>query len=138
MRRGPPGGFTLANRLTLTHGIPWRTAQIIAGRYVRQAVDSGLRPGEPDAALLRSCAAEFDYDIDAADDLLSEAFDVDRGLRAKLSEGSTHPDRVRELLAAQQTELATLGAAWTRRADHRADAARRRDALLAAWNQQLS
>ncbi len=28
------GGFTLANLLTLRAGVPWRTAQVVAGRYI--------------------------------------------------------------------------------------------------------
>ncbi|MFJ8002335.1 argininosuccinate lyase [Streptomyces sp. NPDC096310] len=128
------GGFTLANRLTLTYGIPWRTSQIIAGRYVRHAVRRELRPGEPDAALLRDCAAESGHPIDALDALgalLAEAFDVDHGLRAKQSAGSTHPQRVRELLAGQGVELDALGAAWAGHAARRAAAEGRRDAALA-------
>ncbi|MGX1914112.1 lyase family protein [Streptomyces phaeochromogenes] len=127
------GGFTLANRLTLDHGIPWRTAQIVVGRYVRRAVEQGLRPDAPDAGLLRACAAESGHRIDtgAVAELLVEAFDVDHGLRAKQSDGSTHPDRVRDLLAAQDAELAALDEEWRQRADRRTEAARRRDDLLA-------
>ncbi len=43
------GGFTLANRLTLDCGIPWRTAQIVAGRYVKRAVEQGLRADRPES-----------------------------------------------------------------------------------------
>ncbi|MEU8874115.1 lyase family protein [Streptomyces javensis] len=132
------GGFTLANRLTLTYGVPWRTAQIIAGRYVRHAVRKGMRAGEPDAALLRGCAAESGHDLDDVGDLLVDAFDVDRGLRAKQSAGSTHPDRVRDLLADQDAELDVLGAAWAERAGRRDDATGRRAALLAALGQRSS
>lgn len=126
------GGFTLANRLTLTCGIPWRTAQIIAGRYVRHAVEKGLRPDRPDAALLRTCATESGYDVGPAEELLAEAFDVDRGLYAKQSEGSAHPDRVRDLLASQESELDALQDQFAHRAERRAAAAVHRDTLLAA------
>lgn len=37
------GGFTLANRLTLRGGIPWRTAQVIAGRYIRRCSPPAVR-----------------------------------------------------------------------------------------------
>ncbi|WP_051886286.1 argininosuccinate lyase [Streptomyces hygroscopicus] len=138
------GGFTLANRLTLGQGIPWRTAQIIAGRYVRHAVRKGLTSGEPDAALLRDCAAESGCDLDGTGDigdigdLLTAAFDVDRGLRAKRSAGSAHPDRVRDLLAGQDTELDVLGAAWAERAARRAQATGRHGALLTGLGQRSS
>ena len=127
------GGFTLANRLTLAHGIPWRTAQITAGHYVRHAVDRGLRPDEPDADLLCACAAEAGHHVDTgvAAELLGEAFDVDHGLRAKQSDGSTHPDRVRDLLAARSADCSALAAEWDRRAARRTESARHRDALLA-------
>ncbi|MFE3828668.1 lyase family protein [Streptomyces sp. NPDC059092] len=125
------GGFTLANRLTLDCGIPWRTAQVVAGRYVKHAVDRGLRADRPDAALLRTCAAEAGYEAEPAGELLTESFDVDRGLRAKNSEGSAHPDRVKDLLADEERELDRLGAEFTRGAERRAAAARRLDALLA-------
>lgn len=116
------GGFTLANRLTLTCGVPWRTAQIIAGRYVKTSVERGLRPGEPDAALLCAAAAESGHVLDGGEDLgalLAEAFDVDLGLRAKQSAGSAHPQRVRELLAEQSEELDALDAAWADNAARR-------------------
>ncbi|MFE3741852.1 argininosuccinate lyase [Streptomyces sp. NPDC059134] len=125
------GGFTLANRLTLDCGIPWRTAQIIAGRYVRHAVDRGLSAGRPDPALLRACAAESGHTAEPAGDLLAESFDIDRALRAKRSEGSAHPDRVRDLLADQERELKRLEAEFTGRAAHRAAVAGHLSALLA-------
>ncbi|MEU0131319.1 lyase family protein [Streptomyces sp. NPDC006289] len=121
------GGFTLANRLTLECGIPWRTAQIVAGRYVRRAVEKGLRADRPDAELLRACAAESGHEAEPADLLLAESFDIDRGLRAKRSAGSVHPDRVGELLADEERELRRLDAEWSRRATRRTEAARRLD-----------
>ncbi|WP_301130232.1 argininosuccinate lyase [Streptomyces cacaoi] len=138
------GAFTLANRLTLTYAIPWRTAQIIAGQYVKDAVRRGLRPGEPDADLLRDCAAGHGHTLEETEGtgglgaLLAEAFDVDRGLRAKQSAGSTHPGRVRELLAGQEAELEALGAAWAERADRRTAATARREAALAALRRRAA
>ncbi|MGW5868850.1 lyase family protein [Streptomyces sp. NPDC055239] len=117
------GGFTLANRLTLDCRIPWRTAQIVAGRYVKRAVEQGLRADRPDADLLRACAAESGYEAEPAAELLAESFDVDRGLHAKKSAGSTHPDRVGELLADEERELDRLDAEWARRTARRNAAA---------------
>ncbi|MEK8104315.1 hypothetical protein NKG94_02605 [Micromonospora sp. M12] len=35
------GGFSLANTLTLDEGVPWRQAQVIAGRYIVASVGPG-------------------------------------------------------------------------------------------------
>jgi argininosuccinate lyase len=114
------GGFALANRLTLDEGVPWRQAQVIAGRYVVAAIAAGRTPAEPDPDLLRKAAAADGFEV--ADPLrhLTAAFDVDRGLTSLLTSGSAHPDRVAELLAAQRAELASIRADLTARAD-RAD-----------------
>ncbi|MFI9063958.1 argininosuccinate lyase [Streptomyces sp. NPDC053429] len=110
------GGFSLANALTLTEQVPWRTAQVIAGRYVVLAAAAGAAPapGEPD--LLTEAAAEHGVALTAPEALLAAAFDVDLGLRRTVSAGSARPASVRELLRAQREELALLRADWVRRA----------------------
>lgn len=92
------GGFTLANLLTLRGGVPWRQAQVIAGRYVVAAIERELPPAKPDGALLASIAAEAGYQVDGGEALLAEAFTVVGALRAKRSAGSTNPRAVAELL----------------------------------------
>jgi argininosuccinate lyase len=126
------GALTLANRLTLSAGIPWRTAQVVAGRYVTAATRQGRTPAEPDGALLEAIAAEAGYPLAGADRLMAEAFDVDAGLRAKTSAGSTHPDRVRELLEDQEREYAGLSGSWRERAAVVSAAAARLEAELGA------
>ncbi len=119
------GGFTLANLLTLRAGIPWRTAQVLAGRYIVAALERGLRPGQPDGELLGALATAAGHTVDRPGELLAEAFGLDGALRVKCSAGSTHPDSVRDLLAAQEAEYeeveswhddrrATIGAALVR------------------------
>jgi argininosuccinate lyase len=98
------GGFTLANLLTLRAGIPWRTAQVLAGRYIVAALERGLPPAQPDGELLGRLATDAGYTVDGPAELLAEAFALDGALRVKRSTGSTHPDSVRELLAAQAAE----------------------------------
>jgi argininosuccinate lyase len=93
------GGFTLANLLTLHAGLPWRTAQVIAGRYVVEAGERGLPPSGFDATLLATLATAEGFELARPDELLAEAFDVDAALRAKQSDGSTNPDAVRHLPA---------------------------------------
>jgi|GEM_PF-1434139 len=121
------GGFTLANLLTLRAGLPWRQAQVVAGRYVVAAIERGLPPGKPDGALLAAIAADAGHPLGGADEnggtyrdpdggsggtwrhtiaeeLLAEAFTVHGALRAKRSDGSTNPKAVGELLRAQRRE----------------------------------
>ncbi|MGE5828992.1 MAG: argininosuccinate lyase [Micromonosporaceae bacterium] len=116
------GGFTLANRLTVHGGVPWRTAQVIVGRYIVRATERGLAPAQPDGELLASLAAEQGYPVNDPQRLLTEAFDVDAALRVKGSTGSTHPDRVAELLHGQRTQLAEQARAWDARRAAIADA----------------
>ena len=114
------GGLALANRLTLDEGVPWRQAQVIAGRYVVAAIAAGRTPAEPDPGLLRAAAGDDGFEV--ADPLghLTAAFDVDRGLTSLLTSGSANPDRVAELLAVQRAELASIRADLTDRVDRAA------------------
>jgi argininosuccinate lyase len=103
------GGFTLANLLTLHAGIPWRTAQVIAGRYIVAASAQGLPPGKPDGALLVELAAAHGAgEVARADELLAKAFSVDAALGAKRSAGSTNPAAVADVLAAHSSRYAEL------------------------------
>jgi argininosuccinate lyase len=107
------GGFTLANRLALDHGVPWRQAQVIVGGYVRAALAANARPGETAPELLRSVAAEHGCALGDVDQMLRDAFDVDQALAAKQTPGSTHPEAVAALLRAQQDRCRELEAALT-------------------------
>ncbi|WP_086559434.1 argininosuccinate lyase [Streptomyces africanus] len=112
------GGFTLANLLTLRAGVPWRTAQVVAGRYIVLAVERGLPPAKPDGALLDTVLAAEGHAAENAADLLAEAMSVPGGLTAKRSDGSAHPEAVRSLLAEQETAFDALERRWNgRRAD---------------------
>ena len=105
------GGFTLANLLTLRAGVPWRRAQVIAGRYVVAAIERDLPPAKPDGALLASIAADAGHRVDGGEALLAEAFTVSGALHAKRSAGSTNPRAVADLLNAQHREHDEL-AVW--------------------------
>ncbi|HET8643066.1 MAG TPA: lyase family protein [Pseudonocardiaceae bacterium] len=117
------GGFTLANLLTLRVGLPWRSAQVTAGRYVVLASGQGLPPDKPDGRLLARLVDEQhaeqhdELDPRRAEGLLSEAFGVDNALAAKRSAGSTNPAAVAELLAAVDAELTEQGQWWRERRD---------------------
>ena len=112
------GGFTLANLLTLNAGVPWRTAQVIAGQYIVAAVRRGLAPRQYDPDLLRDTAARHGYrSIDPAP-ALAEAFDVGRNLWRKQSSGSANPADVRQLLDRQAAEYQRAAADWDGRERH--------------------
>ncbi|MET8141708.1 lyase family protein [Sphaerisporangium sp. NPDC005288] len=106
------GGFSLANRLTLDAGVPWRTAQVIAGRYIVAMIAEGT-PADPEA-LERVCAGAGHPVADAAG-LLDGTLEPGAGLRRKRSLGSAHPDEVRAMLTGQGEELAVLAREWSAR-----------------------
>lgn len=106
------GGFTLANLLTLNSGVPWRTAQVIAGQYIVEALQRGLPPRNYDPDLLRDVAARHGCQLTDPAPALAEAFDVDRNLWRKQSSGSANPEQVRQLLDRQAAEYRQVAADW--------------------------
>jgi argininosuccinate lyase len=118
------GGFSLANQLTLTHGVPWRTAQVIAGQYVVAAARSGRPPGDVDAALLEKLAAQHGHPVSGTQAVLTAAFDVDRDLHGRRSAGATSPDMVRTMVADTRATLAAGSGHWRACRDRITDGAR--------------
>ncbi|MHC6630444.1 lyase family protein [Streptomyces globosus] len=110
------GGFALANSLTLREEVPWRRAQVIAGRYIVAAVAAGRKPAEGDPDLLRRAALEEGHELADPAATLGDAFDVGQALRRMRSSGSAHPDAVRTALGAQQEEHERLVQEWAERA----------------------
>jgi argininosuccinate lyase len=108
------GGLSLANALTLSEGVPWRQAQVIAGRYIVAAMAAGLPPSQPDSQLLVAAAAKQGYYLGDPAAAVAGAFDVGAALRRTRSAGSAHPDRVAEVLRAQATEYDRLAGEWVR------------------------
>lgn len=117
------GGFSLANALTTRAGVPWRTAQVVAGRYILAAM---TQDGTPE-----SLAEAAGISVDTAKALLREAFDPVLDLRRKNSPGGTAPAAVRELLATQAADLAELSDAWTSRTERSHADGAHLDTLLA-------
>ncbi|AXX31869.1 argininosuccinate lyase [Actinosynnema pretiosum subsp. pretiosum] len=109
------GGFALATLLTLRAGVPWRRAQVLAGRYVVAALERGLPPTRPDGDLLAAVAEADGVTAPSPGALLAEAFDVDASLRATRTTGSAHPDEVAAQLRAQDGEHAELERLWAPR-----------------------
>ncbi|MFI7099626.1 argininosuccinate lyase [Streptomyces sp. NPDC050161] len=107
------GGFSLANLLTLEEGVPWRKAQVIAGQYITAAVGRELLPRQADPGLLSDVALKSGFTLSRPEHLLTEAFDVRRGLLRKNSPGSAHPDAVRALLDTQSVRFEALEEEWS-------------------------
>jgi len=105
------GGFALANALTLSADVPWRTAQVLAGRYVVAVAGRGLPPTEPAPEQLRSVLADARFAVAEPERILAEAFDAERALRRMSSTGSTNPHHVAATLADQTAEADRL-ARW--------------------------
>lgn len=109
------GGFTLANELTLRESIPWRRAQVIAGRYVLAVHADGRAPRDIASDQLLAVAAEHGFTLRAPAEALAAAFGGDGELYRKSSPGSAHPDAVRELLSSQNEEYDRLEGEWAAR-----------------------
>jgi argininosuccinate lyase len=124
------GGFTLANLLTLRASVPWRTAQVVAGRYIVRALELGLTPADLDGELLAALLAEQGHQVADAADLLREAMSVPGATAAKCTEGSTDPAAVRLLLADQAAEFDRLERQWADRRQAIARGAAEIDRLL--------
>ncbi|MDX3500421.1 lyase family protein [Streptomyces sp. ATCC51928] len=110
------GGFSLANSLTLAERIPWRRAQVIAGRYVVAASEAGLAPADTDPELLRAAAATESLVLRDPAGTLGDAFDVEQALLRMKSSGSAHPEAVAAALRAQGAERERLVKEWQDRA----------------------
>ena len=131
------GGFSLANALVLSCAIPWRTAQVIAGEYIVEALEAGLDPLPGDPALLARIAAGRGHDIAGADlaALLARVFDPEYGLCSRQAAGSARPDAVAALLDRQAAEAEALRERWRERRERVRAAARDvDDTLELAWD----
>jgi argininosuccinate lyase len=126
-------GFSLANRLTLHRGVPWRTAQVIAGTYIAAAIRDGIPPGRADPAALGRAAQDSGWELADPGGLLDGLFDPAGSLLRKRSAGSPHPASMSRLLAEQDAELAALTAEWERRAAVLDCVPARVDRMLEAW-----
>lgn len=102
------GAFSLANRLTLDHGIGWREAQVISGRYIVAALEQGVAPGRAGVSLLSDALAGTGHPLPhgVLEPLLDNAFDPVAALAAKVTAGGTSPVRVLELIESIRHDLA--------------------------------
>jgi argininosuccinate lyase len=109
------GGFQLANALCLSYGIPYRRAQVLAGRYILAALEHGMTPLNVEPALLTGLCAAEGYQVQMDREALQTIFSVETNLEDKRSAGSTNPAAVEALLEAQQAKFKTLVAGWEKR-----------------------
>ncbi|MEV0644090.1 lyase family protein [Phytomonospora sp. NPDC050363] len=123
------GGFTLANHLTLHEGVPWRRAQVLAGRCVTAALERGLAPPDVGPGLLAEVAAAEGVTLADPAAALAKAFGGN-GLSVKVTPGSTAPAAVSELLSELTRREALLRGAWRARSATVSAAVDRVDALL--------
>jgi argininosuccinate lyase len=131
-RRSYLGGFSLAIRLTLEHGLPWRQAQVAAGEYIAEAIARDLPPDRGDPDMLSAVCRRHGCQLGDPGALLREAFDADRSLRRYASAGSATPDAVGELLTDQAARLRAAELAIATHAGRAAAAGAEVDRLLAA------
>lgn len=124
------GGFTLANLLTLKADIPYRKAQVIVGRYIMSAIEQGLAPAEGDLLLLKEKCAEEGFEVPDLQEILTIAFDVHQNLYIKQSPGSTHPDKVYELLFIQKKKAHDLEQEYRKRREELRSAECKRDQYI--------
>jgi argininosuccinate lyase len=99
------GTSSVANDLTLRHGIPARAAQVLVGAWVAAAAERG--DPAPDAGDLGSLCAARGYRVRIDPHRVRELLDVDAALWLKQTEGSTNPDATRRMLSALDGRLDT-------------------------------
>lgn len=102
------GGFTLANILTEKSNIPYRKAQVIAGRFVTKSLESNIVPAEASIQLLNKICTEYGYSNKVLVGELRNVFNVEKALFFKTTQGSTNPKAVEEILKSQQLEREEL------------------------------
>lgn len=99
------GGFHLANRLTLDHQLPYREAQVIAGKYILAILQSGQKTHAANPHLLQKICQAAGYTIEIEESTLNHIFAVEAGLQEKTSMGSTNPNIVEKMLSAYAEQL---------------------------------
>jgi argininosuccinate lyase len=125
------GGFALANALTLRDAVPARTAQILVGEYIRDAIAQGISPDGLQVTTLQEIGARHGYAVSLDEESLRDLFDASVNLAHKRTLGSTHPDEVARLLREQAAERENLRRGWEERAQRVAHALSTLDVLPA-------
>ena len=98
------GGFTLANILTEKSDIPYRKAQVVAGRFITKSLETNILPADASVELLNEICSEYGYSNMVSLRELRNIFDVEKALGLKNTQGSTNPNAVEEILKSQCVE----------------------------------
>ena len=94
---------TIANHLTLEHGVPARTGQIAVGAWISATLDrlgegADLTPAHLRADDLAGACARLGFPVTLDEARLRDLLDAGASVRRRRTSGSTHPDRVHDLL----------------------------------------
>ncbi|GAA2907137.1 argininosuccinate lyase [Streptosporangium fragile] len=95
--------LTVANHLTLEHGVPAGTAQAIVGSWISAAAEGigaaeALTPDRLSAAGLVAAGERHGFALAVEEAGVRELLDAEAGVRRKQTGGSTRPEEVRLLL----------------------------------------
>ncbi|WP_459503149.1 lyase family protein [Bacillus sp. C1] len=112
------GGFSLANKLTLSSGIPYRRAQVIAGQYILKMVETGFRPEHVDVSVLKEIGLEHGFQIKLTREQLKSAFDVTHNIENKKNIGSTNPNDIKILMDEQEKRYKDIEEQWNKREEY--------------------
>ncbi|MDN4524094.1 argininosuccinate lyase [Fictibacillus fluitans] len=96
------GGFSVANMLTLRASIPYRQAQVIAGKYIVSMLQQNRKPTEIDVDCFNKQCEAAGFVSPLSEEHLLEAFEVQQSLLKKQTLGSTNPMEVERLLHKQK------------------------------------
>lgn len=102
------GGFSLANLLTLTKGIPYRKAQVIAGHYIVHMLEDGRSPEQVSPQVLEALCQAQGYPVQMKSEEMKQVFAVEYSLTSKKTSGSTSPLETSKVLSSQREELHSL------------------------------
>ncbi|MBB2914578.1 argininosuccinate lyase [Streptosporangium becharense] len=112
--------LTVANHLTLEHGVPAGISQAVVGSWI-SAATGGLGPAgapTPDllsAAGLVAAGERHGFVLAVEEDEVRELLDAEAGVRRKQTGGSTRPEEVRLLLEQVGERLAAVDVGAARR-----------------------
>ncbi|PEI42702.1 argininosuccinate lyase [Bacillus pseudomycoides] len=112
------GGFSLANKLTLSSGIPYRRAQVIAGQYILKMMETGFRPEHIDIGVLKGIGLEHGLQIKLTSEQLKSAFDVTHNIENKKTIGSTNPNDIKILMDEQEKRYKDIEKQWDKREEY--------------------
>ncbi|WP_379138122.1 argininosuccinate lyase [Paenibacillus sp. sgz500958] len=98
------GGLTLANQLCFQEKIPYRKAQVIAGRYIVKMLECDRQPKHTDIQCLQEICEAEGYTIGFSESNLRDVFNVEHSIYSKKTLGSTNPVEIASLLIRQKDE----------------------------------